>query len=247
MDRMLYLAMNGAKHVMWQQATTANNLANVHTNGFKADVVAFRALPVVGEGAPTRTYVVDNTVGHDLSQGSLMHTGNTSDFAIGSKGFFAVQAPDGGEAYTRDGGYVLDATGMMRTRSGLPIMGDGGPIVVPTGSRIQLGADGSVVATPQSGTVRTPQLVGQIKMVNPGPKEVYKGEDGLFRINGGGNAAADANVKLVPETLEASNVNSVESLVQMISHARQYDLNVRLMQTAQQGDQQAAQLLSTNG
>lgn len=136
---------------------------------------------------------------------------------------------------------------MMRTRSGLPIMGDGGPIVVPTGSRIQLGADGSVVATPQSGTVRTPQLVGQIKMVNPGPKEVYKGEDGLFRINGGGNAAADANVKLVPETLEASNVNSVESLVQMISHARQYDLNVRLMQTAQQGDQQAAQLLSTNG
>lgn len=87
MDRMLYLAMNGAKHVMWQQATTANNLANVHTNGFKADVVAFRALPVVGEGAPTRTYVVDNTVGHDLSQGSLMHTGNTSDFAIGSKGF----------------------------------------------------------------------------------------------------------------------------------------------------------------
>lgn len=244
MDRMLFLAMNGAKHVAWQQATTANNLANVNTNGFKADLVSFRALPVVGDGAPTRTYVVDNTVGHDLSQGSLLHTGNASDFAIGSPGFFAVQAPDGSEAYSRDGGYVLDTTGMMRTRTGLPILGDGGPITVPTGMRVQLGEDGSVMATPQSGTDRTPQLVGQIKMVNPTAKEVYKGEDGLFRINGGGTAQADANVKLVPETLESSNVNAVESLVQMISHGRQYDLNVKLMQSSDQNDQKATQLLA---
>jgi len=115
MDKMLYLAMNGAKHVEWQQATETHNLANVHTNGFKADLVSFRALPVVGDGAPTRVYQVDNTVGHDLSQGALQQTGNDFDFALTTAGFFAVQLPDGTEAYTRDGGFELDATGTMRT------------------------------------------------------------------------------------------------------------------------------------
>ncbi|WP_043619097.1 flagellar basal body rod protein FlgF [Chromobacterium violaceum] len=244
MDRVLFLAMTGAKHEAWQQATTANNLANVNTNAFKADLAAYRALPVVGDGTPTRTYVVDNTIGFDASQGSLQHTGNPSDFALGTPGFFAVQGADGQEAYTRDGGYVLDATGLMRTHSGLLIMGDGGPITVPAGSQVQLGSDGSVMAVPQSGANRAPQLVGQIKMVNPGPKDVYKGEDKLFHVNGGGTLPASADVKLVPETLESSNVNSVEALVQMISHGRQYELNIKMMQTSQQNDQQAAQLLS---
>ena len=244
MDKMLYLAMTGAKHIDLQQATTANNLSNVNTNAFKADLASFRALPVVGPGAPTRTYVVDNTIGHDMSQGSLMHTGSPSDFALGSPGFFAVQAADGSEAYTRGGGYVLDANGMMRTRSGLPITGDGGPITVPTGYQVQLGQDGSVVGVPQNGKDRTPQLLGQIKLVNPGDKEVYKGPDGLFRMNSGDTATADTNVKLVPETLEASNVNAVESLVQMISHGRQYEMNIKLMTNADQNDQKATQLLT---
>lgn len=244
MDKMLYLAMTGAKNVDLQQATTANNLSNINTNAFKADLASFRALPVVGPGAPTRTYVVDNTIGHDLSQGSLLHTGSASDFALGSPGFFAVQTADGGEAYTRNGGYVLDANGMMRTRSGLPITGDGGPITVPTGYQVMLGQDGSVMGVPQNGADRTPQLLGQIKLVNPEAKEIYKGPDGLFRMNNGDNAAADATVKLVPETLEASNVNAVDSLVQMISHGRQYDLNIKLMQNADQNDQKATQLLA---
>lgn len=246
MDRVLYLAMTGAKHEAWQQATTANNLANVNTNAFKADLAAYRALPVIGDGAPTRTYVVDNTIGFDASQGALQHTGNPSDFALGSPGFFAVQGADGQESYTRDGGYVLDANGLMHTRTGLVIMGDGGPITVPAGTQVQLGQDGSVMAAPLTGANRAPQLVGQIKMVNPGPKDVYKGEDGLFHVNGGGALPASADVKLVPETLEASNVNSVEALVQMISHGRQYELNIKMMQTSQQNDQQAAQLLSTS-
>lgn len=245
MDRVLYLAMTGAKHEAWQQATTANNLANVNTNAFKADLAAFRALPVVGDGVPTRTYVVDNTVGFDASQGSLNQTGNPNDFALGTPGFFAVQAADGQEAYTRDGGFVLDSTGIMRTRSGLVIMGDGGPITAPTGARVQLGQDGSVIAVPLAGADRTPQLIGQIKLVNPAPKEVYKGEDGLFRPNGGGQLAADPDVKLVAGALEASNVNSVEALVQMISHGRQFDLNIKMMQTTQQGEQQARSLLAS--
>jgi flagellar basal-body rod protein FlgF len=244
MDRMLFLAMNGAKHVEWQQATTSNNLANVNTTGFKAEQVSFRALPVIGDGAPTRTYVVDNTIGTDLTQGALQQTGNQNDFAVATPGFFAVQAPDGNEAYTRAGGYVVDNTGMLRTRSGLPILGDAGPIIAPAANKIQVMSDGSVVAIPQGQANPTPQTVGRIKLVNPGDKTVYKGEDGLFRLNAGGVAQPDTNVKLQVGALEASNVNAVDSMVQMISHGRMFDMNVKLMTTAEQNDQQATQLLS---
>lgn len=244
MDRMLFLAMTGAKHVELQQAVTANNLANVNTNGFKADLQSFRALPVVGDGAPTRTYVVDNTVGHDMRQGSLQATGNESDFALGGPGFFAVQASDGQEAYTRDGGYVIDNTGMLRTRSGLPILGDGGPITVPVGNKVEVGTDGSVYSIPLSGADRTPQVAGKIKMVNPGEKATYKSEDGLFRLNAGGTAQADDTMRLQTGMLEASNVNAVEALVQMISHGRHFDLSMKMMQTADQNEQRATQILS---
>ncbi|MBV8647240.1 flagellar basal body rod protein FlgF [Paludibacterium sp.] len=244
MDRMLFLAMNGAKHVEWQQATTANNLANVNTNGFKAEQVSFRALPVIGDGAPTRTYVVDNTVGTDMTQGTLQQTGNQNDFALGTPGFFAVQAPDGTEAYTRAGGYVADSTGMLRTRSGLPILGTAGPIVAPEGNQIQVMTDGTVVAIPLGQANPTVQTIGQIKLVNPGDRAVYKSEDGLFRMNGGGTAQPDQNVKLVVGAQEASNVNVVDSMVQMISHGRMFEMNVKLMTTAEQNDQQATQLLS---
>jgi flagellar basal-body rod protein FlgF len=246
MDRMLFLAMNGAKHVEWQQATTSNNLANVNTNGFKAEQVSFRALPVIGDGAPTRTYVVDNTIGHDASQGPLQQTGNQRDFALGTPGFFTVQAPDGNEAYTRAGGFVLDDTGMMRTKSGLPILGDGGPIIIPLGNQVQVHDDGTVYAVPQSGADQTPQQIGQIKLVNPGDKAVFKNPDGLFRMNDGSTADADPDVRVQVGALEGSNVNAVDSLVQMISHGRMFDLNVKLMTTADQDDRQATQLLSMN-
>jgi len=243
---MLFLSMTGTKHVEWQQATTANNLANVNTTGFKAEQVSFRALPVIGDGAPTRTYVVDNTVGEDLTQGTLQQTGNQHDFAVSTPGFFTVQAPDGNEAYTRAGGFVVDDTGMMRTNSGLPILGSGGPIVVPPGTLVQIGIDGAVYATSQTGPIQTPQQVGQIKLINPGPKAVYKGEDGLFRMNDGSVADADQTVQLQPGALESSNVNVVDCLVQMISHGRMYELNTKLMTTADQNDRQATELLTMN-
>ncbi|MEQ6289460.1 flagellar basal-body rod protein FlgF [Vogesella sp. GCM10023246] len=244
MDKMLYLAMNGAKHVDLQQATTANNLANVHTNGFKADLASFRALPVVGDGAPTRIYQVDNTIGHDMSQGVLQQTGNDFDFAVTTPGFFAVQLPDGGEAYTRNGGFELDATGTMRTRTGMAIAGETGPLQIPEGYKVDVRQDGYVYAIPANGGA--PQEVGRIKLVNPPANTMYKGDDGLFRQSNGEDADADPAVRVKSGFLEASNVNAVDSLVQMISHAKQYDLNVRMMQTADQDARQATQILSLN-
>lgn len=242
MDKAIFLAMNGAKHVAWQQATTSNNLANVHTTGFKADLAAFKALRVIGEGAPTRTYQVDTTIGHDMTPGALLHTGNTRDFAVTGSGFFAVQTPDGGEAYTRDGGFVLDANGVMRTRAGLAIVGDGGQLVVPQGSEVTLREDGTVTAL---GPDKTIQVVGRMKLVNPGDRAVYKGDDGLFRLHDGQDAPAVNGVEVRAGFLESSNVNAVKSLVEMISHSRHYDLNIKLMQTVDQNSKQATQLLST--
>lgn len=247
MDRMIFLAMNGAKHVDWQQTTTAHNLANVNTNGYKADQVAFRALPVIGDGAPTRTYVVDNTIGHDMRQGSLQATGNNFDFALGGPGFFAVQSPAGAEAYTRDGGIVVDNTGTLRNPAGLAILGDGGPIVIPVGTQPQLMEDGTVFAIPQSGVDRTPQNVGKIKLVNPGEKATYKAEDGLFRLNAGGVADADPAMQIKPGFLEASNVNTIEAMVQMINHSRAFEMNMKLVSTADQNERSATQILSLNG
>ncbi|MDC7718501.1 flagellar basal body rod protein FlgF [Vogesella sp. DC21W] len=244
MDKMIYLAMTSAKHVELQQATTANNLANIHTTGFKAELNAFRALPVVGDGAPTRIYQVDNTVGHDLSQGAMQLTGNNFDFAIAGPGFFAVEAPNGGEAYTRDGGFLLDSGGVLRTRTGMAIAGDGGQLVMPQGALPDLRQDGTLFAIPANGG--QPQEIGKLKLVNPVANEVYKGEDGLFRLNSGQDADADPTVKVKAGYLEGSNVNAVDSLVQMISHAKHYDLSVKLMQNAEQNSKQATQILSVS-
>ena len=250
MDKMLYVAMTGAKHVQLQQATTSNNLANANTNGFKAELVAFRALPVVADApaTPTRAFVVDSTIGHDRTQGPLIHTGNDQDFALKGAGFFAVQAPDGQEAYTRDGGYVVDENGIMRTRSGLAILSDGGPITVPNNTRVSIGEDGTISAVPIEGGDRASQTLGQLKLVAEVDRnDFYKGVDGLFRRNDGQDAPRADNVRVTPGAVEGSNVNVVESLVQMIDHARHYDLNIKLMQTADQNGKSATSIMSMAG
>lgn len=248
MDKMLYIAMNAAKHTELQQATTSNNLANVHTNGFKAELVAFRALPVVGDGMPTRAHVVDSTTGHDATPGPLQQTGNDQDFALNGKGFFAVEGPDGNEAYTRDGGFIVDETGLMRTRGGRLILSDGGgPITAPENSRFLIGRDGSISAVSIDAGQRQPQVIGRLKLVaDETGKDFYKGTDGLFRRRDGQQAELSEAVSVTAGALEGSNVNPVEALVQMIAHARQYEMNVKLMQTADQNARQATQIMSLN-
>ncbi|MCG9039970.1 flagellar basal-body rod protein FlgF [Laribacter hongkongensis] len=244
MDKMLYIAMNGAKHVELQQQTTANNLANAHTPGFKAELNAFRALPVVGDGTPTRAYSVDHTTGHDESQGPMITTGNDQDFAVRGRGWFAVQDPQGNEAYTRAGGFVLDENGIMRTRDGRVIVGEGGPITVPPNSQVMIGEDGTVSAVQTDQIPRTVQVVDRIKLVGGEPRDLFKGEDGLFRRRDGQIAEADDGVRVATGMLEGSNVNPVDALTQMISHSRQFEFNVKLMQNADQNARRADQLLS---
>lgn len=246
MDKLIYIAMSGAKHAMAQQAATAHNLANVSTTGFRAELNAFRALPVQGEGLPTRTFVTDSTVGADFTPGVLQQTGRNLDVAIEGKGWIAVQTADGSEAYTRNGSLQMDTNGVLQTRNGLNVMGDAGPIAIPPDVIVTVGRDGTVSTVPTNTLPNTVAILGRIKLVNPPENNLVKGADGLFRLKDGNPAPADVNVKLTSGALEGSNVNVVEALVGMIDQARQFDMNMRLLRTASDDSQQASRIMNLN-
>ncbi len=241
---MIYVAMTGAKHTLGQQAAVAHNLANVSTNGYRAAASAFRAVPVQGDGLPTRTFVVDSTPGANFAPGALQNTGRNLDVAVQGKGWIAVQLENGGEAYTRNGSLQVSPNGMLQTQSGLNVLGDGGSISIPPDSIIDIAKDGTVSAV---STVPPPKLVnvvGRIKLVNPDEKLLARGGDGLFHLAGDAGAEADPNVALASGALEGSNVNVVEEMITMISLARQFDLQMQLLSNAQKNATQASQILN---
>lgn len=244
MDRMIYIAMSGAKHTLEQQAVVANNLANASTTGFKAEMAVFRAVPTIGPGMPTRAYVVDTTIGPDYTPGPLMLTGRPLDIAVKGQGWIAVQGADGREAYTRDGGFQTTANGVLQTRSGLNVAGGGGNISIPPNSTITIGEDGTVSAVPTDATPNSVAIVGTIKLVNPPEANLERGADGLFRQITGLPAILDPNVQVTAGALEGSNVSAAQMLVEMISHARQFDTQLKLITMADTNAQRWSQVLN---
>ena len=246
MDRLIYTAMTGAKHLLEQQATNANNLANVSTTGFRAQIDTFRAVPIQGDGLPTRAFVVDATAGTDFRSGALQQTGRNLDVAVRGAGWIAVEAADGSEAYTRNGALKLSENGVLQTESGLKVLGDGGAISIPPDAQISFAADGSIVArTADAGSAGSVTL-GRIKLVNPPTENLVRGDDGLFRLKGGGAVAADANVGLIGASLEGSNVNPIDAMVNMIGIARQFELQMSMLKNAENNAAKADQLFALN-
>ncbi|APZ42987.1 flagellar basal-body rod protein FlgF [Acidihalobacter ferrooxydans] len=243
MDRMLYIAMSGAKEIMLQQANTANNLANADTTGFKRDYQAFKAVPVTGPGYASRIYPQDAGVGTDFTPGPLIATGNPLDIALKGPGWIAVQGPNGKEQYTRAGDLRIDANGILTTSQGYPVLGSSGPISIPPSSKIAIGSDGTVTVQPDGQGPNALAVIDQIKLVDPPPSELTRSADGLMQTRNGQPAPA-ANVVVESGMLEGSNVNPVDSMVRMISLARQYELQVKTMQTAQRNAQASAQLIN---
>ena len=246
MDRMLYVAMTGAKQLMQAQALVANNLANVSTSGFRADLARFSAAPVQGPGYRSRVNTVAAGLGFDSSHGTLVQTGNVLDVAIDGDGWLAVQARDGTEAYTRGGSLNVNALGQLTTERGEVVLGDNGPLAVPPYTQIAMAADGTVSIVPQGQGPETLAQVGRLKLVNPDAQRLEKRPDGLVHLKDGRTAPADANVRLVSGAVETSNVNIAGTLVDMIEYQRQFDLAVRMMQTADQDATRAASLASLN-
>ncbi|WP_374562169.1 flagellar basal-body rod protein FlgF [Ideonella sp.] len=244
MDRMIYLSMSGAKAAMSRQDVLAHNLANASTTGFREELAAFRAVPVRGDGASTRVYSLETTVGYKSESGAVQPTGRNLDVAMKGNSWLSVQGLDGTEAYTRAGSLEVNAEGLLVTHNGLQVLGDGGPITAPANAELQIAPDGTVSATVPGAK---PQSVGKLKLVTPeADNQLSRGADGLFRA-ANGDLAADPNARLQDGALEGSNVSPVETMVAMISAARQFEHQMKLIQTSERQEQTAAKLLSANG
>ena len=244
MDKALYISMSGAKQSMLAQKAHSNNLANANTTGFKNDFAQARSMPVYGEHHPTRAYAMTERPGTNFEQGPLNETGRELDVAIKGEGWIAVQAPDGSEAYTRAGDMQTDSNGILRTGSGLAVLGNGGPVAIPPSSKMEIGADGTISVIPLGQPADALAEIDRIKLVNPDTDQIEKGLDGLVRVKEGSPPAViDGNVRLESGFLEGSNVNAVESLTEILSLARQYELHVKVMSTADKNSESAARLL----
>ena len=243
MDRMIYLSMSGAKAALQRQDVLANNLANVSTVGFRSELAAFRAVPVEGSGASTRVYALESTVGANHQPGPVQATGRNLDVAMKGYAWLAVQGLDGTEAYTRAGALDVNAEGLLVSKSGLTVLGDGGPISVPANSEVSIAADGTVSAKAANGRSSS---IGRLKLVTPEtPTAITRGPDGLFRAES--DLSADTTARVQDGALEGSNVSAVETMVAMIAAGRQFEQQMKLLQTAERQEQAAAKLLSASG
>ncbi len=243
MDRLVYVAMTGAKQAMLAQGLVANNLANANTRGFRADLARFSESPVPGPGMPTRVDSVASGMGFDHSIGTLVATENPLDVAIDGDGWIAVQAADGTEAYTRAGALNVDGLGVLRTGNDALVLGDNGPIAIPPFTQIMVGGDGTISVVPQGQGPETMAQAGRIKLVNPERSELLKRPDGLVQLPDGAAADADATVRLVSGFLESSNVNLGQSMINMIELSRRFEIEVRMMRLADENASRATELL----
>ncbi len=246
MDRLIYTAMTGANAAAHRQAVLSNNLANVSTNGFRAEMSTYRAVPLRGEGATTRVFALEATAGYLDTPGPSQRTNRDLDAMPMGNAWFAVQALDGTEAYTRNGAFEISPQGNLVTNNGLTVLSDGGaPINLQAGSEVTLGFDGSITAKVPG---QPATLVGRLKLATPAPEDPLKrGADGLFRSGSGDPLPNNPVARMQAGALEGSNVNAVETMVGMIQTARQFEVQMRLLQTAESNDRSAGQLLSLQG
>lgn len=247
MDKALYIGMSGAKQNMLSQRAHANNLANVSTTGFKKDFAQARSMPVFGEHHPTRAYAMTERPGTDLSAGALMQTGRKMDVAIEGEGWLAVQTNLGEEAFTRSGSLQIDVNGLVRLASGEMVLGNGGPVALPPFDNVQVGADGTVSIVPVGGPPDQLVEVDRLKLVNPPREALEKGLDGFIHRKADqaidGEEPPDATLRVASGFLESSNVNAVEEMISNLQLSRQYEMQVKVMRTANENSEAAARLL----
>ncbi len=243
MDEMIYLAMTGARQTEYAQTINSNNLANVSTTGFRADLHSFSSIPIDGPGVDARINAVVDSYGTDLSQGPVNNTGRDLDVAIRGEGFFAVQAPDGSEAYTRRGDLRVEAGGLLSTGAGHLVIGDGGPVAIPPNSSLLIGNDGTISVQALGQGPETLTIVDRIKLVRPDLQNLQKGEDGLLHLIDDSVAEADASVSVLSGSLEQSNVNVAKTLVNMIELARQYEMQINVIKASEENADAAATMM----
>lgn len=244
MDRLVYTALSGLKGQMDAQATIANNIANASTIGFRADRVNFERLMIKGDGHNSRLPSAETVVDMDRRAGTVVQTGRDLDVAITGDNWLAVQAADGSEAYTRRGDLRIAPSGVLETGDGFPVMGSGGPITVPPYDRIMIAEDGTLsIVPPGADPAAPPQVIDQLKLVSDQGSRTVKGLDNLLHVRGGGALPADLEARVQTGSLEQSNVNLTQSLVDMIENQRSYEVQANLLREAKSMDESAASLM----
>jgi len=244
MDHFLYTAMSGAKQIAYAQQSNANNLANAQTTGFKQDLADARAMPVFGPGMPTRVYSMTERPTSDFNPGGFISTGRDLDVSMQSEdGFFSVLDKDGVESYTRMGEFKINETGMLTTMTGLPVLGDGGPIVIPPSDKIDIGSDGTITVHPIGEDATAIAIIGQLKLVKPELPDITKNDQGLFVTKNGEPLEPDITIKVLNGGLEGSNVNVISAMTSMIDLSRQYEMQVKMLKVAKDMEQASSQLL----
>lgn len=243
MDEMLYVTMTGAENTFYAQSVNANNLANVSTTGFKADLAQFRSMPVFGETYPTRVYALAERPSTDFDPGALIPTNRELDIAIKGDGWFSVLNEQGQEAHTRNGSFKLSQEGQLLTENNLPVVGDGGEIFIPPAQKIEIGIDGTISYVPLGAPANSSVVLDRIKLSKPDLNNLEKRTDGLIYTIDGSVPDRDISIKLASGFLEASNVNAVESITNMIALARQFEIQLKMMNQADQNGEAATSLM----
>jgi len=222
-----------------QMDVIANNVANANTNGFKADRTLFEEYLNSGAhednfvGSDRRvSYVQDRGTFRDTGQGPMEETKNPLDLAVDGDAFFTVQAA-GGERYTRDGKFTVNATGQMVTSDGYPVLGNAGPITFqPTDHDITVSADGTV--TVLEGTARNDSIRGKIKLAQFDDTQKLTKLGANLYATGSANVQAEIKSTVRQGYIEKSNVNSVGEMSRMVEVMRSYTAIANLLQ--QQSD-----------
>jgi flagellar basal-body rod protein FlgF len=238
--------MTGAKQIMQAQAVNNHNIANISTIGFRADSVAFDSQPIYGPGFATRVNAVAGDAGTDFSSGTMENTGRELDVAVNGKGFIAVKGTDGKEAYTRAGDLRVSPTGAVTTASGLAVLTESGPLIIPPSTTVAIGGDGTVSVVPQGSAPFAVTQVDRIKLVNPATSDLQKGDDGLLRLKTGGKAKTDDSVSVTSGMLESSNVNAAQSLINMIELQRLYEFQIKSINSTDTDEQSAERMMLTS-
>jgi flagellar basal-body rod protein FlgF len=248
MDKALYIAMTGGKHIARAQAIHANNMANANTTGFRADFEQARAMGVYhGDGLPTRAYALTENPGTDFAYGSLTETGNDLDIAMDGPGWIAVRGENGQEGYTRAGALQVNSLGQLITADGRQVLGEGGPVTLPPLEKVQIGQDGTITVRELGQTPSALGQLGRIKLVNPDIAQLQKGADGLMYMRPGEKAPVpDESLRVHSGFLESSNVNIVDEFTSVMTLARQFDMNMKLMRTAEDNSAAATRLLQAS-
>jgi flagellar basal-body rod protein FlgF len=245
MDRMLYIAMSGAKEAMLSQANNSNNLANANTDGFKQDFNVFRAQHVQGPGWESRAYAMDERPATDFSAGAIKVTGRELDIATKEDGFLGIQAPNGDEAFVRSASLQVMENGNLVDVRGNPVLNETGmQINIPPTKSIAIGDDGTISIVPAGSPSNQLVILDRLRLVKPDIQDLEKGLDGFARLKEGANPVAQESVMVVSGALESSNVNSATALVNMIELSRKYEMQVKMMSTAKSHSQKSDSLLS---